>query len=75
MTNIDEIIDERDRLNRQLRIALATMEKKDTIREIQAKMRINQAKCPHFDTKYNFVWANDTCPYCGKTHCVNPKEA
>lgn len=65
---IDDIIAEKERLDRELRIAVSTMEKKDTIREIQAKIKINQARCPHFDLKYNFTWVDDTCPYCGKKH-------
>ena len=38
---IEEIIAEKERLDKELRVALATMEKKSTIREIQAKMHIN----------------------------------
>ena len=49
------------------------MEKKDTIREIQAKIKINQARCPHFDLKYNFTWVDDTCPYSGKPHAKEAK--
>ena len=72
---IQDIIAEKERLDKALKVALSTMEKKDTIQEIKSKMRINQSRCPHFDNKYNFVWVDDTCPYCGKKHCVNPKEA
>jgi len=38
---IEEIIAEKERLDKELKIALATMEKKSTIKEIQAKMRVN----------------------------------
>lgn len=72
---IEDIINERERLERLLKQAVATMEKKDTINSIRAQIRINQSKCPHFDAKYNYVWVDDTCPYCGKKHCVNPEEA
>jgi hypothetical protein len=65
---IDDIIAEKERLDKELKVALATMEKKDTINEIKAKIKINQSKCPHFDAKYNFTWVDDTCPYCGKKH-------
>lgn len=65
---IDDIIAEKERLDKELKVALATMEKKDTIKKIQAKIKINQSKCPHFDAKYNFTWVDDTCPYCGKKH-------
>jgi len=72
---IDDIIAEKERLDRILKQALATMEQKDTINKIRAMIRINQARCPHFDTKYNFAWVDDTCPYCGKKHCSQQKEA
>ena len=71
---IDDIIAERERLERLLRQAVATMEKKDTINKLRAQMRVNQSKCPHFDTKYNYTWVDDTCPYCGKKHCSQNKE-
>ena len=67
---IEEIIAEKERLDKELKIALSTMEKKNTIKEIQAKIHINQQRCPHIDAKYNFVWIDDTCPYCGKKHAV-----
>lgn len=70
---IEEIIEEKERLDKELRVALATMEKKSTIREIQAKMRINQSRCPHFDARYNFAWVDDTCPFCGKKHVGRPE--
>ena len=70
---INDIIAEKERLDKELRIALATMEKKDTVKEIQIKIKENQARCPHCDTKYNFVWVDDTCPYCGKPHAQEAK--
>ena len=71
---IDDIIAEKERLDRLLKQAVATMEKKETINQIRAQMRINQAKCPHYSNKYNFVWVDDTCPYCGKRHCIKSRE-
>ena len=71
---IDDIIAEKERLERLLKQAIATMEKKETINKIRAQMRINQAKCPHYSTKYNYVFVDDTCPYCGKKHCFTNKE-
>ena len=71
---IDDIIAEKERLERLLKQAGATMEKKETINKIRAQMRINQAKCPHYSTKYNYVFVDDTCPYCGKKHCFTNKE-
>ena len=71
---IDDIIVERERLDRLLMQAVATMEKKDTIDKIRSLIRINQNNCPHFSSKYNYVFVDDTCPYCGKKHCFQNKE-
>ena len=71
---IDDIIAEKERLDRLLKQAVATMERKETINQIRAQMRINQSKCPHFSMKYNYVWVDDTCPYCGKRHCIKQRE-
>lgn len=62
---IDDIIQTRERLNYELRIALSTMERKDTIEKIKLAMIDNQKHCPHASTKYNWEITNDTCPYCG----------
>lgn len=69
---IEEIIKERERLDRELRNALSTMEKKETVNEIKKQIKVNQSKCPHFDSEHNFnlTWVDDTCPYCGKKHIV-----
>ena len=64
--NIDDIIATKERLNNELRVALATMEKKDTIRQIKQAIEENQMRCPHFSMKYNLASKFDTCPYCGK---------
>ena len=53
---IDDIIAERERLDRLLMQAVATMEKKDTIDKIRSLIRINQSNCPHFSSKYNYVF-------------------
>ena len=62
---IDDIIDTRNRLNKELRMALSTMEKKDTIQKIRLEIINNQKRCPHFSTNYNWAIVDDTCPYCG----------
>ena len=62
---IDDIIQTREQLNRELRMALSTMERKDTIEKIKLAMIDNQKHCPHVSTKYNWEITNDTCPYCG----------
>ena len=62
---IDDIIQTREQLNRELRMALSTMERKDTIEKIKLAMIDNQKHCPHASTKYNWEITNDTCPYCG----------
>ena len=64
--NIDNIIEAHNRLERELQIALATMERKDTIREIREAILEIQNKCPHFDHNYNWEIVDDKCPYCGK---------
>ena len=63
--NIDEIISRRTELEKQLRFALSTMEKKDAIYNIKEKLIEVQRQCPHFSDKYNWVAQNGTCPYCG----------
>lgn len=64
--NIDEIIKTHDILQKELRMALSTMEQKDTVYQIREKIKINQSRCPHFSVDYNYVWVDDRCPYCGK---------
>lgn len=67
---IEQIIEKREQLDKQLKVALASMEHKDTIKEIRAAIKANQDACPHFDANYNYAWINDTCPYCGKPHAI-----
>lgn len=62
---IDDIINTRDRLNEELRMALSTMERKDTIQKIKLEIMNNQKRCPHFSVNYNWAIVDDTCPYCG----------
>lgn len=64
--NIDEIIQNKEILDKALYVALSTMEKKTVIKELRQKIKDNQAACPHFSEKYNFVMIDDICPYCGK---------
>ena len=64
--NIDDIITRREQLDYDLRIALATMERKDTIRDIRLQIMKNQQVCPHHSAQYNWTIVDDTCPYCGK---------
>lgn len=63
--NIDEIIQTHEQLDKKLRIALATMERKDIIANIRHEMIANQKRCPHFSEKYNWTIAAGICPYCG----------
>lgn len=67
MIDIDEIIHTKETLDAELRHALSTMEKKDTIQKIQKRMMELQNKCPHFSAKYNWTHP-DHCPYCGKKY-------
>lgn len=64
--NIDEIIQEKESLECQIRNAASTMEKSDKLQYLFNKMQINQNKCPHFSSQYNWVQVDDHCPYCGK---------
>lgn len=63
--NIEDIIKTKEKLNSDLRIALATMERSDAVQKIHKKIIENQKHCPHVSTKYNWAIVNDTCPYCG----------
>ena len=63
--NIDEIITTRERLNKELRIALSTMERSDKVYEIKKEIIENQKACPHFSSKYNWAIIDSMCPYCG----------
>ena len=64
--NIDDIITKREQLDYDLRIALSTMERKDTIAQIRKEIIKNQSVCPHHSLQYNWEIVDDTCPYCGK---------
>ena len=63
--NMEEIINTREKLDRELRVALATMERSDAIYDIRKKIIENQRKCPHFSTEYNWAIVDEKCPYCG----------
>ena len=62
---INDIIQTHEQLAKELRFALATMERSNKIDEIHRKIIENQKRCPHFDNNYNWAVVNDTCPYCG----------
>lgn len=62
---IDEIIRENERLAKELRMALSTMERSDRVNEVHKKIIENQKRCPHFSTKYNWAVVDGVCPYCG----------
>ena len=71
--NIQEIIDNKYRLNARLHIALSTMEKSNAVHEIRQLIKENQDACPHFDNNYKLSWVGNTCPYCGKRNCKKPE--
>ncbi len=64
--NIDTIINRKIQLEQELKLALSTMEKKETIYDIKRQIAENQSMCPHFDEKYNLTQVGNVCPYCGK---------
>ncbi len=53
-------------LNNELRRALSTMEKKDTITIIKQQIKELQELCPHKINDYYDFSNADECPYCGK---------
>lgn len=62
---IDEIIQEHERLEKELRMALAVMERSDRVNEIHKEIIDNQKRCPHFSAQYNWAFIDGKCPYCG----------
>lgn len=62
---MDEIIQTREQLEKELRFALSTMERSNAVFNIKKKIIENQNRCPHFDNNYNWAIIDDTCPYCG----------
>lgn len=64
--NIDEIMRRRAQLDKELAIALTTMDRKDNIQKIREQILANQNNCPHYSEKYNYTRENNICPYCGK---------
>ena len=64
--NMNEIIHKHEELERRLKIALSTMERKATINEIHKEIINLQKQCPHFSAEHNFAIVDGECPYCGK---------
>lgn len=67
--NINDIIKRKAQLENELRLALSTMEKKDTIQQIKEQIKLNQQNCPH-DTQYYSAETEGECAYCGKKRGV-----
>jgi len=64
--DINEIKMRCNRLNNDLRIALSTMDKKDSVFFIKNQIKELQDLCPHkINEMYDFSNDNE-CPYCGK---------
>lgn len=55
---VDEIKERYGVLNEQLHIALSTMDKQDTVKNIRQQILNLQEQCPHTNDKI--------CPYCGR---------
>ena len=64
--NVANIIKQREVISRQLTLALSTMNKKDTIKQLREQLIDLQAQCPHFDSNFNWAVIDDKCPYCGR---------
>lgn len=63
---IKEIIDKTNVLCYNIKVAAATMEKKDELFNMRKELKEIQTMCPHVSTEYNWAIINDTCPYCKK---------
>lgn len=64
--DINEIKTKYQNLNLDLRRALSTMEKKDSVVLIKQQIEELQQLCPHkINDTYDFSHS-DHCPYCGK---------
>ena len=63
---IKEIIDKTDELCYNIKVAAATMNKKNELFELQRQLKEIQSNCPHVSQEYNWAIVNDTCPYCKK---------
>ena len=63
--NIEDIINRREELNRRLAQALATMDRKDTVKQIYQEIKENQERCPH-DIQFGLSENEGECIYCGK---------
>ena len=65
MSDIMNIVAQRERLDKELHMALATMERSDKIEQIRKQQIANQMNCPHFSSEFNWAVVDNTCPYCG----------
>ena len=63
--NIDDIIERHESLERQLKFALSSFEKKEAVKQLRQEIINNQKQCPHLSDKYNWTVASNRCPYCG----------
>lgn len=64
--NIETIIETNERLNKELKIALATMNLKSEVIRIRNEIKENQERCPHYSANFQWTQIDNTCPYCGK---------
>lgn len=62
---IEEIMARRSKIETDLRIALSTMEKKETIHKLRQNLVELQNKCPHFSLEHSYAIIDEKCPYCG----------
>ena len=63
---IKKIINKTDILCYNIKVAAATMNKKDELFELRRQLKEIQNNCPHVSQEYNWAIVNDTCPYCKK---------
>ena len=63
---IEEIMNLRESLERQLILALSNMERKDKIFQIKEELLSLQKQCPHYSAEHSFAIIDGKCPYCGR---------
>ena len=63
--DINTIKNEYEQLNKDLKQALARMERSDRVFVIRDAIKDLQTLCPHSNGSFDFS-DSDACPYCGK---------
>ena len=71
---IKEIIDKTNTLCYNIKVAAATMDRKDELFELRRQLKEIQNNCPHVSQEYNWAIVNGVFPYCrGSIHSKEDK--